>query len=318
GMFGKWIYRVIGLAAAGALALVLGSELLTSAVKVVYDLRIGNLLPMVSIVLITVLLLRLAARRNEDSPTTTLMNIVAWAAVTYTLVIVVVATLPMGIIISLMGASATLVTFSAVRDPSKLKVVLMDLDLSSGPNSVDSKLGEILNISNKIPSAMVLVLPSDSLEKVTCVLRARPLLPVCVLKLEETDYVIVKVEDGDTSNVNLVRDVLEQDGIAGLKLASPLHTETVLLLPAIDNGAGFAFDQYCVITNPSAIEQLLSNWPVRGNLHTQKDGLVFVVPKRAAVGLEKEDLPRGQLSRVVMTRDISSIKIGGEDDSNPT
>ncbi|MGY5875415.1 MAG: hypothetical protein RTU30_06695 [Candidatus Thorarchaeota archaeon] len=316
-MLGKWIFRVIGLAAAGALALVLGSELLSSAVMVVYDFRIGNLLPLISIVLVTVLLLRMAARRKEDSPATTLMNILAWASVAYTLVIVVVAALPMGIIASLMGASATLVTFSAVRDPSKLKIVLLDLDLTSGPHSVDSKLGEALGISKKIPSAVVLVLPSDSLEKVTNVLRARPLLPACVLKLEETDYVIVRVEYEDTSNVNLVRDVLEQDGIVGLKIASPLHSETILLLPAIDDGAGFSLDEYCVISNPAAIEQLLSNWPVRGTLHTRKEGLVFVVPRKAAVGLEQEEMPRGQLNRVVMTRDVSSLQIGGEDDSNP-
>ena len=63
-MLGKSIYRLIGYALAGAVALFLGGQLLSSVSLVVFAWRFGNITPMLSVWGGTVLMLLLTRRTS--------------------------------------------------------------------------------------------------------------------------------------------------------------------------------------------------------------------------------------------------------------
>ncbi|MHA2160630.1 MAG: hypothetical protein ACXABE_17180, partial [Candidatus Thorarchaeota archaeon] len=97
-MLGKGLIKIIGFIIAGAIALAAGAELLASVVSVVLSFRGGNPFPLISIVIITVVLIRLVQRRSEETPVKMILNIAAYAATGYVAVVAFVIGLPYGLV----------------------------------------------------------------------------------------------------------------------------------------------------------------------------------------------------------------------------
>jgi len=106
-MIGKGITKLIGYAIAGAIALVAGTELLVSVVSVVLAFRMGNITPLLGVIILTVGLLLVVKRVSEESPTRLIMNILAYAASGYLAVVTFVIVLPYGLIFSGIAAGVT-------------------------------------------------------------------------------------------------------------------------------------------------------------------------------------------------------------------
>ncbi|MGD9396109.1 MAG: hypothetical protein PVJ05_06765, partial [Candidatus Thorarchaeota archaeon] len=125
-MFGKSIIKLIGLVFAGAIALAGGAELLASVVGVVLAFRSGNPFPLLLVGIVTISLLRIVKRLTEETPVKMILNIVAYAATGYVVVVAFVIALPYGLVASVVSAIATSVTISFIGDPSSILSQIQD------------------------------------------------------------------------------------------------------------------------------------------------------------------------------------------------
>jgi len=116
-VFGKSIIKLIGLIFAGAIALAGGAELLASVVAVVVAFRAGNPFPLFLVGFVTIVLLRVVKKQTEDTPVKMILNIVAYAATGYLVVVAFVVALPFGLVASIATAIVTSVIVSFIGDP---------------------------------------------------------------------------------------------------------------------------------------------------------------------------------------------------------
>ncbi|MHA2379624.1 MAG: hypothetical protein ACXADS_10115, partial [Candidatus Thorarchaeota archaeon] len=177
-MFGKSIIRY---AIGGAIALFLGSQLIGSVSWVVLAWRFGNITPMVSVWMGTVVAL-VFARRQTKEPLSTVMDVVAWACTIYTSVVMMFTMLPYGLVASLFTLGITVMVCSSIKEPEGISTRLSTLLEPAGSLGQSIPLIGKTTITRSAAWSSIeklkmkaMVLPSSLRGTVLDLLRDRPL-----------------------------------------------------------------------------------------------------------------------------------------------
>ena len=311
-MFGKSIIKLIGLVFAGAIALAGGAELLASVVAVVFAFRLGNPFPLVIVGIVTIVLLRIVKNQTEETPVKMILNIVAYAATGYLVVVAFVIALPYGIVTSIATAITTSVIVSFIGDPSSLMGQFQEfLPTSLG--------GPISNLSKRVvqtgdgssftvnSSNSIINIDPDHRDKVVELMRKRALLPISLTHFEDLDVLFI-TNKRDRSMFDRVNTLLSTYGIETKGPAPALLSEAVQMIPIIDEQNGLMMKDYRLVRDEKTVEDLLSLWPVRMTIFPTEGGLMVLVPEMEVTGLIVELLKQGYESEVLLHRNFATIK----------
>ncbi|MHA1909581.1 MAG: hypothetical protein ACW98Y_19940 [Candidatus Thorarchaeota archaeon] len=317
-----FIFKIMSYGIIAGVALVLGTQILSSVSWVVVSLRLGNIVPFSLVVVVTLLLQRIAASVEAKSPVvSTLVDISAWASVIYLFFVLLVGLIPFGILIAIAAAGLSVVGCMIVRDPSDLKeklILAADMatayrgaGLRSGPDR-DSVLWSYLQRQ----SMEVLQLPRGSFETVTTVLKDRPMLPVALIHFDYTDFLIIR-DSKEVEWIKQVKRVLHDAGVFDTLLVPTLLRKAILLMPILDEHDGLKTSDYVLAVNKKSVQVLLDHRPERMIVFPHSEGLRIVVRRESVPGIEVESIPSDLTERIIVGREhdaLSSIVIqpGGE------
>jgi hypothetical protein len=307
-VFGKSIIKLIGLVFAGAIALAGGAELLASVVGVVLAFRAGNPIPLVIVAIVTIVLLKILKKQEEETPVKMILNIVAYAATGYLVVVSFVIALPYGLVASIATAIATSVVISLIGDPSSLTIHFQDY-LPTSVNGLSKRIvrtgdGSSFTVNS---SNSIIIINSDHREKIVELMRDRTLLPISMTHFEDVDVLFITT-GRERSTFDRVNTVLDSYGIETKGPAPALLTEAIQMLPIIDEQNGLMMKEYRLAKDEKTVESLLSMWPVRMTIFPTEMGLRILVPDFEVTGLNVEQLKQGYESEVLLHRDFTSIR----------
>lgn len=311
-MFGKGIIKLIGLVFAGAIALAGGAELLASVVGVVLAFRAGNPFPLVLVCIVTVVLLRIVKKQEEETPVKMILNIVAYAATGYIVVVAFVIALPYGLVASIGAAITTSVVISFIGDPSSLMVHFQEFLPSSFGDPINGLSKRVVQTGDGSSFTInstnsITVINSDHRDKVVELMRDRSLLPISLTHFEDIDVLFISTGK-DRSLFDRVGSILGSYGIESKGPAPALLAEAIQMIPIIDEQNGLLMKEYRLAKDEKTIESLLSLWPVRMTIFPTELGLRVLVPEYEVTGLNVEQLKQGYESEVLLNRDFASIR----------
>lgn len=311
-MFGRSMFRIMGVVVAALVALSLGRELLNSVTATVLAFRGGNVVPILTIATLTVILLRVPARLERGTPQQALLSVLAWASVVYLSVTVFIATLPFGILAVFSATGITILLCGVISDPTEAEQKRRTLWSPEGliPLPMRETGGVVFSASLEHQGFKVLIVPKESRETAVELLRNRPALPVSLVSLERNDFMLVKTKADRTLLAKTI-GVLEEAGIEGVEVARPLLTDAIVNLPLIEDERGIAkMNEYRVAIEEKVIEKVLEVWPERMTLVPSRAGLRAIVRPGSVMSLELEDIPKGREAQVVLGRDLSMFEKG--------
>jgi hypothetical protein len=315
-MFGKSIFRLMVYALAGAVALFLGGQLLSSVASVVLAWRLGNIQPLVIVWGGTIILL-LIARRETKEPLSLLLNVVSWACIVYTGVVMLFVVLPFGLIAAFLAMGGTIIGCSRIKEPGSITERFSALlePMGSfghsipilGRNSVSH--GRFWASIDKL-NMKAIILPNSMRAVVLDLLRERPLLPVSITRYEECDILIVRTE-GEEKVLKQVQQALAEKGAERLQVLSLFMTNAILSLPLVEDDIGVTLNEYKVAVEESTVKKLIEMWPNRITVFPKRTGLRVVIKSDTAPGFDLEQLPHGREAHVLLGRDFAQLSIGG-------
>jgi hypothetical protein len=240
-----------------------------------------------------------------------LLDVAAYSSAVYLFIVVFLAAMLLGIVAVIVCSGFTVFLIQLVRNPTRIP----------GGMSVLSRVNTILTMSitlagadtvnsgrvwRKVPKSgmRVVRVPGDARETVIEVLRERPLLPLSFTCLEDGLFLIVNNKTGEDW-VSRIVELLEQVGVKGASLVSPLLEEAVLGLPLLESAHGIALSEYVIVEDKAATDKLIELWPSRMTVHPASQGLRIVVRAMDAAGLSVQRIPHGWETSVVVGRDLS-------------
>ncbi|MFW9888372.1 MAG: hypothetical protein ACFFER_09330 [Candidatus Thorarchaeota archaeon] len=305
-MFGRGILKIIGLAIAGAMALAGGAQLLSSVAFVVISFRSGNIIPLAIAVGTTVALMKLKLLLAKNT-LSGIIGILAYAASGYLAVIAFVGLLHYGMVTSLLGAAVTIILCSLMYDPSNLNEWMAMLSSDSSVSLLNRNPGVSILSSSKEVSHHIVLLPSESRDKVISLMRDRPLLPISLTHFNECDALFI---DTKSERINLaqIRDILMRGNITIKGDASPLLREAILKVPLIDEKHGLSMTEYFLATDQDAVKHLIRNLPSRMIVFPSKSGLRVIYPESAAPGLISQRVPDSELVNALLLHQYANLK----------
>ena len=322
-MFGKSIIKLLGFTIAGALVLAGGAQILASAISIVLELRGGNPLPFLLVVGVTLLVLRLPYAFKDDSPLRAIQMILTYGVTAYLVVLVFVALLPFGLVVSFTGCSLTAIGCSVFNDPSDAKRFVKDLGvyrhLSSSLKIRDtsaSDFNSVLGHSDTDLRHMFLV-PLGQEENVVNLMRERPLLPISLTRYEDFNVLVVK-SGPDIRLLKQIKALLLAAEVDAMVAMSPLLLEAIQKLPLIDAQFGLSMGEFCYVSVPNTVEYLLRNWQTRMTVFPTENGPWVIVPESAVPGLKTGSIPMGREAEALLLHNYSSIKESADDSTAAT
>ncbi|MFW9953801.1 MAG: hypothetical protein ACFFD3_04535 [Candidatus Thorarchaeota archaeon] len=325
-MFRGTFFRLFSYGIIAGVAIIMASQILGSVSWVVVSMRLGNVMPFLAVVGVTLVMQRVVSLYNPKSPIIeTLLDVTAWGTVVYLFFVLLVGLLPYGLLISLAGAGFSVLGCMIVRDPTELKERLhlaADLAVAFRSNGLRTGLDYDLAMWAFITRQKldVLLLPRGSFGKVVSVLRDRPLLPAILSHFEFIDVLIIR-EKGGIGLSQQVKKVLADAGVSEIEQTSPLLRKAVLLMPLLDVHDGLEMSDYVLAVNEKSVEVLLKQQPERLMIFPHPDGLRAVTRRESVPGIEAKDIPSEFLERIILGRDLGTISLmlsqaGGEQAAN--
>jgi len=299
--------KLIGYAVTGAIALIVGAELLASVVSIVLAFRHGDIAPLAVAIVITVGLLLIVNRVSEDSPTRLILNVLGYASICYLIVVAFVIVLPYGLIFAGIAAGATAGICSFVKDPGSLNIqfkeFISQMQTTGSLNGIGQRVVSVgegdsfkLNSSHNI-----LLIEKGGREKIIQMMRDRPLLPVSLTCYVDCDVLFISAKFDQI--INLINNL----GIE-IRNTSPLLAEAIQMIPIIDSQNGLKMETYRLARDEKSITELLSLAPTRMTVFPTISGLVVLVPDMDAPGLLVEQLEQGTESDVLLNRNYSLLE----------
>lgn len=299
----------------GAVAIVIGSELLRSASVVALSLKAGNVGPFAVVLVMTIGLLVLSGRVSRRAKGSRvpglLMDIAAYACTIYLFLTTLLSTLSLGVVVALGSAACTALLVPAARNPRSLQKLrgplvsavsgtglsLPGVEQSISPNEAWRAVSR--------SSMRVIAVPPESRDVMVAMLRERPLLPVSLTHLQGALFLVVSGNDRKEDWERRLLALLDELGVKGSRKASPLLREAVLALPILDSMHGLWMSDYVLAADLSTVERLIQSWPDRMTVFPDPHGLRVVVRKQHAAGLNTRAIPRGCETGVLVGRDLS-------------
>ena len=311
-MFGKGLIKIIGLIIAGAIALAAGSELLASVVTVVLAFRGGDPFPLVTVVLIVVVLLRLLQRQPEDTPVMMILNIAAYAATGYVVVVAFVIALPYGLVASVAASVIAVIGCSLMGNPSSLiKQIQEIIPGATLGTRLDGLSKRMVPVGNGTSFALntahnIILVDHAQSEKIIQLMRDRPLLPISLTHFEECDVLFITTEDH--SMLNRVSSLLAAVNIKTNGSPPSLLAEVIQMIPIIDEQNGLPMHDYRLAKDEKSVADLLSSWPLRMTVFPSESDVMILVPDDVSTGLNVEKLKQGYESEILLNRDFKILQ----------
>ncbi|MGY5871483.1 MAG: hypothetical protein RTV72_04480 [Candidatus Thorarchaeota archaeon] len=312
-MIGKGITKLIGYAIAGAIALVAGTELLTSVISVVLAFRLGDISPLVIVIIVTVGLLLVVNRVSEDSPTRLILNILAYAASGYLAVVAFVIALPYGLILAGIAAGVAAGVCSFIKEPNMLTKYLHEfltqIQSAGSLNGLSKRIVPVGDGDSFTLSTFnnVLILEEGSRERIIQLMQDRPLLPISLTHYVDCDVLFIS-EDNNPAKFDQIVKLLKDLSIGTRRQVSQLLAEAIQMVPIIDSQNGLGMDDYRLARDEKSIKELLTLAPVRMTIFPTTTGLRVLVPDMDAPGLVVEKLEQGKEVDVLLHRDYTLLK----------
>lgn len=322
-MFGKSLIKLFGMAIAGAIALVVGVQLIGSATAIVLSLRYGDIIPFLLVTLATVILLRLPKMMKEGTSFRAALVVIAYGITGYLVLVVFILLLPFGVVASLTGSSFTLVLCSLVHDPAEVQLFVTDVQLKYNPQRMEitstvsiERMMHALE-SKALDGNHVFQIRHGDEDKIVEIVRNRPLLPISITKYEDFSIVAVSTAN-DTRLLSQVRQLLSDAGIDTESRPSSLFLDAILKLPIIDAQFGLPMKEFCFVSHPETVECLLENWPTRMTAFPTLHGPCVILPRLAIPGIVVKDIPSGFEFDTLMLHDYSALRECVEAGTNTT
>ncbi len=306
-MLGKGIMKLVGYAVTGAIALIVGAELLASVVSIVLAFRLGNFSPLLVVIVLTVVLLLIVNRVSEDSPTRLILNVFGYAAISYLVVVAFVIVLPYGLIFAGIAAGTTAGICSFIKDPGSLNTqftqFISQMQTAGSLNGIRQRVvavgeGESFKLNS---FHNILLIEKGGREKIIQMMRDRPLLPVSLTCYVDCDVLFISAKFDQI--INLITNL----GIE-IRNTSPLLAEAIQMIPIIDSQNGLKMDTYRLARDEKSITELLSLAPTRMTVFPTISGLVVLIPDMDAPGLLVEQLEQGTEADVLLHRNYSLLE----------
>lgn len=311
-MFGKSVFTLAKWAIVAGVALVIGSQLLESATWVVFSFRLGNFVPFVGVLAITLVLQRVSVvAKPQVSVVAMLTDVLASASSVYLFFVILLGLLPYGLIISLIGSCLSVIAVAAVRSPSEFKKRI-SLLLETAGTYTGTGLGMGYDSEKALYNSIirqrkeVLCIPQAGFGCVVNILKARPMLPVALAHYVDMDFLIVTNSDGHDWT-SQVKRLLQEEGLSGVQLAPPLLKKVVLFLPLLEEDSGLQVADYGLASSENSVNVLLGARPERMTVFPGSDGLRVVARRDSVPGIEMNEIPPEVSKRIVLRRDTGAV-----------
>ena len=306
-MLGGTVYRIVKWAIIAAVALLIGSQLLSSVYSIVLAFRLGNYVAFIGVIIVATTLTWLSGRDYDWKLADLLIDVIAGAALIVSVLSIFFALLSNGILVSIIGSSSYVGLLTIVRAPklaermreSRIAGSLQFMDWIPGTQNKDflvQRMLQTLDIS-------VLLLPTGSIQKILPILKERPFLPIAITRFLDTDVLFVR--NSSSEQMNKILELLKAANVVSIDTHSPLFSSFILSLPMLDNSA--TLHDHVIVQNAAAMERLLSEESVRLTLYPSPNGPTIVVAKSDALGIDAVDIPQTHLSSVLLKRNIEHL-----------
>ena len=312
-MFGNALTKMIVLVLGGAIVLATGAELLASVVSVVLAVRLGNFVPLLAVVVLTIVLQMLTNHVAHESQGLIIVTMLAYAITGYLAFTVFLIALPYGLIASILASGAVCV-ISSISRKQKLgiywKQVMQSLSHSQnvlhGLSDRQVPIGD--GTSFKLNSFHTVVILEEGVrEKIVQLLRERPLLPVSFTHYEDCDVIFI-ADESDPVRYEQVMKLLKDFSIGVKGPASPLLAEAVKMVPILDSRNGLKFEDYRLTRDEKTICSLLTQAPSRLTVFPSPLGLGVLIPATEVPGMNVEHLKRGCEADILLNREYSHLE----------
>ncbi len=306
-MLGGIVYRIVKWAIIAAVALLIGSQLMSSVYSIVLAFRLGNSVPFIGVLLVATTLAWLSGRNYDWNLADLLINVIAGVALTLSMLSVFFILLSYGVLISIIGSSVYVGLLTIIRTPelakrmheSQIAGSLQYMDWISGTQSkgfLVHKMLESLDVS-------VSLLPTGSISRILPLLKDRPRLPIVITHFLDADALFVR--NPHSEKMNKILELLKTVDVLPLNTPSNFFSRFILSLPMLDNSE--SHHDYVVVQDASAVERLLSEELAELTLYASPIGPVMVVAKSDALGMDAVDIPKRYLPTILVKRDIEGL-----------
>jgi hypothetical protein len=309
-LFGKALMKVVGLAVGGAIALAIGAELLSSVVSIVTAFRFGNLLPLMTVVILTMCLALVSNRVPEETPSRAILRILSYASTGYLAVVAFVIVLPYGLVMSIIAAATIGILSSILNDQKAIRFQLRYSVMAQSRIGMTAA-GSITNEDGKSfgldSFQTIILLEPNAREKVVQLMKERPLLAISLTHYEDCDVLFVNDCESSLKMDNIMK-LLRNYNIETRGFASSLLKEAIQLVPVLDSRNGLKLNDYRFARNGQTIGTLLEQAPVRMTIFPSAHGIRVVVPETEAPGMNVENIKPGYEVDILVHRDYSILK----------
>lgn len=287
---------------AGA-ALVIGTQLLTSVTWVVLSIRAGDYIPLLSISILTMVLQRISAVTRSDSKLVRiLLDVLAGASMVYLFFIILIGMIPLGLVLSFTGAGLVILACLLFRNPSSLRKVLKEL-----MESAETYQGHGTSWhSSDRQNISILQMSHHAFDDAVNILKDRPMLPVVLLHLEGADFLIIHQSE-EVDWVRQTKRVLQDAGIIAFNVP-PLLKQLLLLLPILEEQAGFPLADYALALSEQSVSALMKVKPLRMMIFPGSDRLRIVCRRDSIPGIAMTRIPAHASHRIVIEKDGEGIQ----------
>ncbi len=289
------VFRVLGYAIMGAMALVMGSQLLSSVAWAVLAWRQGNILPTIVIAATTLMLMFLTGRYDADTPQYALLNALAWSVAVYLIIVTVLILLPYGVIPAIIVAALFVPAITAAKNP-----VLLREKLTA---TTRVRMRHLPNTGKPVRNKEVYLISKSEAKSLIASMRNSHESQVSITKYLSHFAIVV---NESASEAKLLQK-LEAGIRRNLSKAGPLLKDTVLRLPLIEEEYGLAPEGYHLVDDSAAVEKVLTEWPLRATLFSTRYGLVLTARKEDVSGFLTREIPEEHRSDILVKRDIESL-----------
>ena len=306
-----------------AIALLIASQLISAVAGVVWSLRFGNPMPFILVIVITVVVLRLTKRQEDDTITERLLNILSLVSVGFLMMVVFVASMGLGVYFAIFAGAMAVIGCKAVYDTDSLRgsfSALVNGDVSLGfsrsfqrfPDANESVLmGELEQIHPE-----VIIIEKEYREKILSLLKERPRLPWSLSFLESVDALVITTR-GDRGHVTTALRLLAEVQVQ-TKMASSALRQLILALPLLDRKHGIQLTDYHIVRDELTVKRLIEIGPTRVTVHPDGGELQLVIHESTATGMKMEEIPTSEVVSVVLQRNLSQVNQREEENGNTT
>lgn len=305
-MFGKWMGKTAASLLVVVIALLFGARLLAFLAIIVLNARTGNLAPITGLVLLTFGIVIIDSRIEYDSRLTAILTVGAWFVSVYSAIAIGFTVLVYGSIASVFSAGLFLASCMILRNPVHHK-----RKVNSFLGKMRTSLQHVSKPDVELDGAsagvwQVFLVPHTYYQMLLTLMEERPLLPICLVRFEETDAIFVNCNE-NVDWPSRIRKLATEYGLDQLIELSVELSQYIGSLSYFESFSGIAPKNFRIARKPEVVARILDNPPVRTTVLPSTTGPKVLVCENEALGMDLDFLPSGTEEAVVFEKDASII-----------